>query len=196
MTSNQLKFNLNAVVDTLNLVNLVHNPKPILIEKLGNNASANATYGRNSNYNNASKHQHQEFQVIDETKLSMYSFLVQRELKTKEWLNKYEIERFNEKTTNENKQPKKETMSKEVAFKSTHNPVKHGAVDSKASLSSKSNISSNYSAINTSTSTGKSTNDLNEVRKCCEDTIKSIENLLSQLNECKKKLNFLIFWSI
>ena len=77
---NQLKLNLDAVVDNLNLVNLCHNPKPILIEKKSNQTAA----GHARNYFGTNSIGKSSFEFVDEEKMSMYSFLVQRDLKTKE----------------------------------------------------------------------------------------------------------------
>ena len=101
--SNQLKLNLNAVVDNLNLVNVVHKPQPIQFVKTN-------SYGRTFNEHTAADNR---FELIDETKLSMYSYLVQRELKTKAWLSKYELEKPTEPEPNK---PACENKKKNVAF--------------------------------------------------------------------------------
>ena len=201
MTTNQLKFNLNAVVDNLNMINLVHPPKPILIENLHTNASNNSLYGRNQNLYNSNRRAHQEFEYIDETKMSMYSFLIERDLKTKEWLSKYELEHFNESRidkskTNENKEPlnvkHKPSGTKTVTTNSTatttsSNNNKGFAFETKKTVpvSSKTSIRTNLSIHPT-----KSTNDLVEIKKCCDDTVKAMENLENQLNECEFKIYF------
>jgi hypothetical protein len=189
MTTNQLKFNLNAVVDNLNMINLVHAPKPILIENLHANTSSNTLYGRNQTLYNSSKGSGQEFEFIDETKMSMYSFLIQRELKTKEWLSKYELDHFDETKSvknqnNENREPskaKQKPSDMKVPTNSNSNN-KISAFETKktvASAASKTSIRTNFSLHPT-----KSTNDLVEVKKCCDDTVKAMESLEKQLNEC------------
>lgn len=86
--SNQLKLNLDAFVNKLNLVNVVHKPQPIVIEKISsNNGRGNNDYER-TYFTNANPTTSYEF--IDENKMSMYSYLIQRDMKTKEWLSKFE----------------------------------------------------------------------------------------------------------
>ena len=195
LSQNQLKFNLNAIVNNLNMVNLVHQPKPILIENLSNKNFANiqTNYGRNSSINKPLNAVN-EFEVIDETKMSMYSFLAQRELKTKEWLSKWheqsnESDRGNNSTNKtieniKNKQSKKIEVKSQVGFESK--PIAAASkLNNNKSLSTSN--SSKLSVITTaSTPLAGNTNDLNEqIKKCCQETINSIANLEKQLNECK-----------
>ena len=193
MTTNQLKFNLNAVVDNLNMVNLVHPPKPILIENLHANGSSYSLFGRNQNlYNSSHGRPQQEFEYVDETKMSMYSFLIERELKTKEWLSKYELDHFNESNAAKNSKNKNNENKESSGIKNKHSNIattnnastsnKGSAFETKkiVPVSSKTSIRTNLSLQPT-----KSANDLVEVKKCCDDTIKAMENLEKQLIECE-----------
>ena len=192
--SNQLKFNLNAVVDNLNLVNLVHKPKPILIEKINTLTPDNSNYyGRNraeqaGAFRNDVISTGSNFEFIDETKMSMYSYLVQRELKNKEWLSKFELDQADKTNivsnkSNENKQPvaTKTNIKKPAANSNKQIAFQTEESDSKSKLGS--NNASRTSLITHNTS-NKASNELNELKKCGDDTIKAIENLEKQLNEC------------
>lgn len=162
--SNQLKLNLNAVVDNLNLVNVVHKPNPIVIEKAPSNGSNSRFSSSNVVRSNS------QFEYIDENKLSMYSYLVQRDLKTKEWLSKFESNNFEQlvpkpngssesKPSAKNKDIKKnDSQSLETMVKPT--PKKTLQKASKPFLS-------------------------NDLSLCCSDLEKNLENLLNILTECK-----------
>jgi hypothetical protein len=205
----QLKFNLNAVVDNLNLVNVCHNPKPIIIQN-------NFTHGKISRdmSNNIENKTKSSFEFIDEEKMSMYSFLIKRDIQTKEWLSKFELDQQNKQeaklnesilsiktvtnstarkmsTDSLNKKQKfsnQETAnSKNANTKNTNsNFSKPSAQINKAFTSELTNLDDNDlvptklpSALTKSAPSG-----LNEINKCGEDSIKSIEFLIKQLDEC------------
>ncbi|CAF0890421.1 unnamed protein product [Brachionus calyciflorus] len=157
--SNQLKFNLDTIVDKLNLVNIVHKPRPILIEKINSKDS-------NSRVRNDLFASNSQFEVIDEAKMSMYSFLVQRELKTKEWLSKYESNNF-------------EPPVKQVQSKETTKPSKPITKNEAQSITSMVNPTTRVSAQKLKTSNS------NELDKCCQDLFKIFENLFQIFNEFK-----------
>ena len=79
--SNQLKLNLDALVSNLNLVNIIQQPKPIVIENVNNKIF--------SNYSHTQRNANNSFNHIDEDKLKMFSFLAERKLKEQEWHSKY-----------------------------------------------------------------------------------------------------------
>jgi hypothetical protein len=185
--SNQLKFNLNAIVDNLNLVNLTHQPKPILIEKNYSN-NKNKFYGRINNEKRF--HFENNFELIDQEKLSMYSFLIQRDLKNKEYLkNQNDFEPTVNKENN--KVHQKISIQENNSKSSTNNGNKASVVISSSSVNKKipQNISKSTVAVNKIQKQIKPSQDLNDIKKCSDDTIKSIENLLKQLNQCNK-INF------
>ena len=197
--SNQLKFNLNTIVDNLNLINIVHKPEPIVIQNLrtqqtrydNRNALDKSSTSQSNNY----------FEVIDEGKLSMYSYLIQRDLKTKEWLSKFELNNYNstdpaaaaaaaakvssnisklagnvDKNLPKQTSIEKVTHNKSVAFSTTVTNKKPKQVLKAAKVGQNEIADALYPT--------KLTNDYVELRKCCEDTVNTIEHLNSQLNEC------------
>ena len=177
---NQLKFNLNSVVDNLNLVNVVHNPDPICIEKippnlkLNNNGRING-FGRLNNDRGVRFKTENEkannFEYIDEEKLSMYSFLVQRDLKLKEWMSNYE-KKVDEEPTKESETVK----NKKESVEKKSNEVK------KTNESKKKNLVLERPETQI---ISKSAAELNELKKVCDDSINCIEHLAKQLKECK-----------
>ena len=167
--SNQLKFNLNAVVDKLNLVNVLHKPDPIYIEKI---PSKNNLRAHESSYFNP----HSHFEVIDETKMSMYSYLVQRELKNKEWLSKFDPDRIEIKkpTTTTTAKPSKSIIKKpNTDVQSTSIMVNPNNANPTTRIVSK-----------------PVKNQSSELKKCCEDLVKNFENFSKILSECKFKKIF------
>ena len=192
-TNNQLKFNSNAVVDNLYLVNLVHDPEPILIENRSNlNRNPNDFY--HGRLNSAKfKNSNSNFEFIDEEKLSIYSYLIQRDLKTKEYLNKFELEQF------------EKPIQKPIQLENNKKANKENKSQSSLKSSSSSNFSQKTSIQTEVTprvtppnkihlqSNPKVSNDVSELKKCCDDSVKSIENLESQLNQCKTYLLNFIF---
>lgn len=172
--SNQLKLNLNAVVDNLNLVNVVHKPQPIQFVKT-------SSYARSFNDPSSSSTANQ-FEIIDETKLSMYSYLVQRELKTKEWLSKYELGKSEPPPKVEPNKPASQAPNKNPAPKPNTQKIQpKPKTDPPAADKPFNKFHS------------KPINDLEELKKCCEDTIRSLEHLESQLNEFKYERLKIVF---
>jgi hypothetical protein len=168
--SNQLKLNLNAVVDNLNLVNVVHKPQPIQFVKT-------SSYARSFNEPSSSTAANR-FEIIDETKLSMYSYLVQRELKTKEWLSKYEL--------GKQEPPPKVEPNKPASQAPVKNPPpKPNAPKIQPKTADKPQFNKSHP---------KPINDLVELKnKCCEDTVRSLEHLESQLSEFKHERLKIVF---
>lgn len=161
--SNQLKLNLNAVVDNLNLVNVVHKPSPIVIEKISSN-------GSNSRFPSTNLlHSNSQFEYIDENKLSMYSYLVQRDLKTKEWLSRYESNNFEQLVS----KPKETSDS---VLKSKQKDLKRLDGQSVATL-----VKPTPKTITPKTVKPTASNDLG---LCCQDLTKNLENLANILTEC------------
>jgi hypothetical protein len=200
-TENQLKFNLKAVVDNLNLINIVHKPEPILISKI--NSSKSYYDGRNVSGDFRASKSSSCFEVIDETKLSMYSYLIQRDLKAKEWLSKYEQNNASQSSLDLRsidkpvKQDTKKTSvrsneNKNVAFSTTvtskvPNAVVRPILKQKPLEQDVSNKMPSSIPSSSSTSSLKSTSEVQELKRCCDDSIKSIENLNSQLHECNTR---------
>jgi hypothetical protein len=218
MSENQLKFNLKAVVDNLNLVNIVHKPEPILINKIGIVHHAHydgRNVGGSSEFKTAVKSSG-NFELIDETKMSMYSYLIQRDLKAKEWLSKYELNRASQDAITTSTAPSggnvskpildkrdakkvtsKTNENKSVAFSTTvtnKNPITSKPIlkqkppleqDVSNRISSAIVQSVNGSSSTASLNSAKSPNEILELSKCCDDSIKSIENLYRQLSECE-----------
>ena len=186
---NQLKFNLNTVVDNLNLVNVVHQPEAISIDKISmshfqnfNQTKVNG-YGRLNNERNIrfKDEGNKKFEFIDEEKLSMYSFLVQRDLKLKEWMSNFDNGNFTNES-NSKVMPEKDT-NKSVKSPNSKtdkktNENKNGEKPSKENNDIKAKPLDMQIAP-------KSTSELNELKKCCDDSVKAIEHLQKQLNECK-----------
>lgn len=195
----QLKLNLNAVVDNINLVNVNHKPEPILINKTAkfNNFSRHDP-DRNVNFNIQPS-----FEYIDEEKLSMYAFLAKRELKNKEWL------------SNENKCNNRENQLNESVVSVARSCVKEKPPVRKSSigLSTGNSTGSKVFSKNVPVS-GKSGSgpldsarlttarsmisshrseppmpadklEFSEMKKCYMDTVRSFEYLHKQLDECK-----------
>jgi hypothetical protein len=193
MSDNQLKFNLKAVVDNLNLVNIVHKPEPILINKIGikNHVHYDGRMVATSSDFRPAKASG-NFELIDETKLSMYSYLIQRDLKTKEWLSKYELSNAvtTDKPEVEKKEVKKQTIktkeNKSVAFSTTvTNKLPARPILKQPLEQDVSNRIQPAASVSSTSNALKSGNEILELSKCCDDSIKSIENLYKQLNECK-----------
>lgn len=162
--SNQLKLNLNAVVDNLNLVNVVHKPNPIVIEKISSNEF-------NSRFPSTNLHRsHSQFEYIDENKLSMYAYLVQRDLKNKEWLSKYESNNFEQLVAKPN-----QTTSSAIK---TNKKEKQKSSDVQSTSPIVKPTSKKISPKTTKSLTP------NEFSLCCIDLNKNLENLLNILSEC------------
>ena len=171
---NQLKFNLDTATANINLINVVHNPQSISILK--ESKSKNFSREADRNVNNIKS----SFEYIDEEKLSMYAFLVKRDIRTKEWLGKYDQhdhEQLNEAMSsfgksdkvNNSTAPKPETQpTKSIIKKKTEQPVKDTA----------KKPSSTPPILNTKS-------DHADINKCCVDSVSSIEFLQKQLSECK-----------
>lgn len=205
---NQLKFNLNAIVDNLNLVNLVHQPNAIIIDKNIKRKITNYERRSRSDFENNEKifnNTKNNFQYIDEEKLSMYSFLVERELKEKERLSKYnfiehqknelnknddddddiKIKKTNDKNKNNNFNSN-DNLNKNKKIKKSPIKNKHVAFSSSSSLllltnnSVKNNLNDNKKLQHKHSVT---LND--ELEKLFQDSIKTIKYLEKQLNECK-----------
>jgi hypothetical protein len=199
---NQLKFNLKAVVDNLNLINIVHKPEPILINKI---SSKNIAYydGRNISGDFRAIKSSNCFEVIDEKKLSMYSYLIQRDLKAKEWLSKYELNNASQSSVDiksvekavkhePKKQPVKSNENKNIAFSASATIKTSNVI--KPILKTKPLEQDVTNKIPTHTSSASSislkyTSEVQELKKCCDDSIKVIESLNSQLNECMLLFN-------
>ena len=176
MTFNQLKLNSNTVIDGLNLVNVVQRPQPIVIENVNRAGRRNhSPPTRDSDFRNSRS----DFEVIDENKLTMYSYLVKREMKTKEWLSKFHLDYPNRSLVEENpnvKQPVAKTANekkKRIMF--NDESKKPNTSVSRKSPSRISRISSD----------SKTNNELEDLKSCCDETIKSIEYLEQKLSECK-----------
>jgi hypothetical protein len=193
--NNQLKFNLNAVVDKLNLVNLVHQPAPILIEK-SSNLSKNRFHSLTNSEKNVNFKSSQNFEFIDEEKLSMYAFLVQRDLKTKECFNNYEQEKFDQQAEKDEEiRSVVQIWNKNVEKQSINNKKNKSKATVISSLNQPPSFQLDASAeakiplvadgLKFPTQINKSLNHLIDLKKCCEDSIKSIENLGNQLSQCK-----------
>lgn len=175
MTSNQLKFNLDALVDKINLVNLVHQPQPIVVEK----SHANQTnYGRNSNSNQIKK-TNSSFELIDEDKLSMYSYLIQRDLKTKQWLSKFS-DQIPERDEN-NKPSKPAEQAKKTANLDAKNPELKQ--ERKKSISGESSTRPGKPILINKDK--KTENEIDELKKCCDETVQAVKALQENLVECK-----------
>lgn len=157
MSSNQLKLNLNTVVDGLNLVNVVQRPQPIVIT-----GAAGRSYSPPTRDHGLSRNQ-SGFEVIDEKKLSMYSYLVKREMKTKEWLSKFNLD----------------YPGPASALESSKAPEK------KKSATSVPKVPTARKETRLSRVSGsKPSNGLEELKKCCDETVRSIEYLEQKLSEC------------
>lgn len=170
---NQLKFNLDAVTNNLNLVNIVHNPQPISILKDSKVVSRDA----DRNVNNMKS----SFEYIDEEKLSMYAFLVKRDIKTKEWLGKYDQhdhEQLNEAMASFNKTPKDHSVP--------NNTQHSNVIPNKKITNDKPKAVANDTAKKNLVNAGLNVKtDHGDINKCCHDSVASIEFLQKQLSECK-----------
>lgn len=168
---NQLKLNANAIVDPLNLVNVVHRPKPIVIENLG--------HGLSRAPSDFLIRPRSDFEVIDEKKLSMYSYLVRRDLKNKEWMNKYHADQsliHEEPTRDVDARPRTDVNIKK--------PIKKKSVVFSSSTEF-GRTPIHKSPTRSITSHTKPANDLVELRNCCDETVRSIEYLENKLSECE-----------
>jgi hypothetical protein len=194
MTTNKLRLHQKAIVDNLNLVNIVHDPQPIIFEKPISNDSK--SFYRGSDYfNDNVQHKFKpsaSFEFIDVDKLSMYSYLVKREFQEKEWLSKYYQ---NEQNNNNNKNEKPVKIPKPVAKTESKKSVGFMGANTKIEEAKLTNSKSATSTISSSSTTtnrtinkpkmNKSDTEIGDLVKCCEDSIKAIEFMEKQLNECK-----------
>jgi hypothetical protein len=199
MTSNKLKLHQKAIVDNLNLVNIVHDPEPIIFEKrIGTEKN---DFYRGSSYFDDDTHQRYQsasanFEFIDVDKLSMYSYLVKREFQQKEWLSKYYQNEQNNSYKNDIKEepvkiPKAVTKTeskKNVAF-TGDNTIKNEQaklINSKSSISTITSSSTTTNRVNNLNKPimNKSDSEIADLVKCCDDSIKAIEFMEKQLNEC------------
>lgn len=186
MYSNQLKLNANSVVDGLNLVNVIQRPQPIVIHNLS---------GGGRNYSPPTRDftgRQSDFEVIDEDKMQMYSYLVRREMKTKEWLSRFSL-------THPDKLPGPHGLEAD-AVTATRKPANGGFVrpiitrQPVSSRTSQSPSSSRRVLVNSKKSSS-SNDELDELRTCCEETLKAIEYLEKKLSECKStKIFYFVFF--
>jgi hypothetical protein len=178
MTSNQLKFNLDALVDKINLVNFVHQPQPIVVEKLHSNQT---NYGRNSNPSQIKK-TNNSFELIDEDKLSMYSYLIQRDLKNKQWLSKFS-DQIPERDEN-NKPTKQAEDAKKTAVKTNSDgkPLARKQEQKAALIGESSSRPGKPILLNKDKN---SDNEIDELKKCCDDTMQAVKELQDNLIECR-----------
>ena len=204
--SNQLKLNLNAFVDNLNLVNVVHQPKPIVIEKgISNDAALGSSfYGRKAGdgaVRRSTNCSGANFEYIDQEKMSMYSYLIQRDLKTKEWMSKFESGKYDdlkklcdERPNPATKAPYRNNIKKEndvdAYIQSQTKPGKQGAGQKHVTIASTSQVakarpafsSSSVSTQNNGPSSGDGKIDL---KRCTVDLLRTLEHLGKQLDECE-----------
>lgn len=180
MNSNQLKLNLDTVVDGLNLVNVVRRPQPIVFANVtGTGIRNHSPPTRDSGLKDY--RQSTDFEVIDENKMTMYSYLVRREMKTKEWLSRFHLSRPGEER-DENKE--------KCAKKPTAGEKKKTAVVSRTGTKNRSP----GGRINRITGfASKTSNDFVELKTCCDETVRSIEYLEQKLRECKNSLILAIY---
>jgi hypothetical protein len=166
----QLKFNLNAVVDNINLINVGHEPEPIRINKkfVNTNNYSHVNPDRNVNMKPS-------FEYIDEEKLLMYSFLAKRDLKTKEWLTSQSTSDTKQiqpvRLTKKFEEAKKPVSIKKTSFSSTNSTVRSASSAVAEVLKPIQNHSDKKIEVN-------------EIQKCCEESIRSIEHLHKQLQTC------------
>ena len=196
MFQNQLKLNLNAVVDNINLVNVGRKPEPILINKTSKFNNFSRDPDRNVNFN-----VQPSFEYIDEEKLSMYAFLAKRELKSKEWLakdcenNDNRENHLNESVISNSKPPARKpslnglastTGSSKAFSKNLTVSSKSSTINTGAGLDSVK-VGTARSLVNSHRSEQMPNSELefSEMKKCYLDTVKSFEFLQKQLNECK-----------
>jgi hypothetical protein len=203
MTTNKLKLHQKAIVDNLNLVNIVHDPQPIIFEKPISNDNKN--YYRGSDYFDDDNHRKNKptanFELIDVDKLSMYSYLVKREFQEKEWLSKYYQNEQNYDKKNEEPIKIPRTVTKTESKKS----VGFTGVNTKIDEAKLINTKSSTSIISSSSTTtnriltlnkpimNKSDSEIVDLVKCCDDSIKAIEYMEKQLNECKFNFFYNLF---
>ena len=195
--SNQLKLNLNAFVDNLNLVNVVHQPNPICIEKKGAGPTIGARACAGTTAFSAVRSSRQSFEYIDEEKLSMYSYLVQRDLKTKEWMSNLASSNVDElKKLCKEKQPKRQAKEIDIDAFIQNQATSKATVELKAfnkpvvnenSSNHTASSASNGPLAKTKPSTQEAQTDL---KKCNIDLMRTLEHLAKQLNECKALSDF------
>jgi hypothetical protein len=166
--SNQLKLNSNTVIDGLNLVNVVRKPQPIIIENVNHRNLSPPT--RDVVFNKRS-----DFEVIDVNKMTMYSYLVKRELKTKDWLSKFHLN-----NAQSNNAPNTQNVSS-----SKKTPEKKKSVMFLAENNLDKKTVNTLSPTRVNRVFSKPNNELNELQNCCSESIKAIEYLEQKLNECK-----------
>ncbi len=168
----QLKLNMNAIVDKINLINVTHKPEPICIDK---------KFTKTNNYSNTNPDRNvcvkSSFEYIDEEKLLMYSFLAKRDLKTKEWLTSQPVS----DTTQEQRQPVRLVKKIENAKK----PSAIHIATSSIQKSLDSNLVTDVEVLKPFQNNSNIKCEGNDVKKCCDESIRSIEHLLHQLNTCK-----------
>jgi hypothetical protein len=124
----------------------------------------------------------------------MYSYLIQRDLKTKEWLSKFELDNANRVSTD-----KKPTSTKKDTRAGTKQPKSVGKPESKNSgvafstkvtslkvrADCKQQLLDKASSIAASAHPVKLVNEHANLRQCAEDSLRSIEYLEKQLSECE-----------
>jgi hypothetical protein len=186
--SNQLKLNLDALVSNLNLVNIIHQPKPIVIENVNNkhlNNDYNQTYSNNG------------YNLIDENKLKMFSFLAERKLKEKEWHSKY----FGENTVV--KPSPKEPINSNNKKILPKNPVNKQSVNPSNNARAETPTERNKSAKNCDEKMHKNAYILfniapldvkmKEIQAICKQLMITVENLEKILVECKRLVSSFFF---
>lgn len=173
---NQLKLNRNAVVDQLNLINIVHQPQPIEIHRIRN--------GRSKSPSKSSGN----FEVIDEAKLTMYSYLAQRELKTKEWLSKFEQMNVSNSCDEAKKvlgHKKKVVINEKKINRAPKSILKSPSSTSTIKPGSKQDLAQKLAIITASEQPVKLVSEFGELKKSSDEAIRSLELMERQLNECK-----------
>jgi hypothetical protein len=170
MMENQLKFNLNSIVNNLNLVNYVHQPAAIIFDNNQIRRKTFQYYGRNGGGGELiSNNDDENYQFIDEQKMKMYSFLAARDLKEKERFNRYNLSIIQQNVIKtDNKALKKETKEP----KTLNNKVK-----STQKQKIKSPIKQNRPLTENVTTESLDT-------FCSTECVGTIEFLEKQLTEC------------
>jgi hypothetical protein len=172
--SNQLKLNLDALVSNLNLVNIIQQPKPIMIENVNNKIF--------SNYNQPQSVGNGGFNLINEDKLKMFSFLAERKLKEKDWHSKYFTENPSNLSNKKNTKDSSNKVIKNNKVKIDTQAVEKNHIDEKNHKNFE--ILFNVIPLNVK---------INEMKAICKHLMSSVENLEKVLNECKKIALFFIF---
>ena len=190
-------------MNQLNMINLVHDPTPIVFER-SVTTTMRAISGANRATGGGGDNQPRfGFEMIDERRLSMYSFLIERELKAKQWMSQFRLNEEKQKSGGGQTKPSvatprvdaktKPSIARQRPTNTTEATTKRRS-QSPAAAAAKSSrnrpmVSNNVVADSAQT---RRANELVELKRCADECLSTLDMLEHQLNECTSHFNFRI----